>query len=141
MDWYGDFVALDPLDTNWCGAHHDTIQEGEACALLGAFLWILQMESELDAPIFSDSLTALNMASGFYTRRYDDDLMLRTRATNQLVQTLSHRSGRHAIKHVRAHQGNVGNELADFVARSIREMLMPPRCLPRHYAEWFHGHL
>lgn len=40
VDWYGDFVELDPLAVQWWGAQHDTIQEGETSALLGASLWI-----------------------------------------------------------------------------------------------------
>lgn len=98
------------------------------------------MEREIDAPIFSDSKTALNMTIGNYTRRVGDDLTLRARATYQLLQTLAYRTNRYRIAHVRAHQGEVGNELADYVARSIREGILPPRPIPRHYAQWFHGH-
>ena len=140
IDWYGDFVDIDPLSAQWWGAQHDTIQEGETSALLGASLWILQMEREIDAPIFSDSKTALNMTLGHYTRRVEDDLTLRARATYQLLQTLAYRTTRYRIAHVRAHRGDVGNELADYVARSIREGNRPPRPVPRHYAQWFHGH-
>ena len=140
VDWYGDFLELDPQSTQWWGAQQDTIQEGETSALLGAFLWILQMDQDLDAPLFSDSKTALNMASGHYTRRAEDDLTLRARATYQLLQTIATGTGKYMIAHIRAHQGHVGNELADYIARSIRERTLPGRPLPRHYAQWFHGH-
>ena len=139
IDWYGDFLELDPLALRWTGAVKDTILEGELCALQYAYLWILQMESNVDAPVFSDSMLALNMSTGRFTYQLDDDLALRTRAVHHFLQTCMYKTGRHAVSHVRAHRGNLGNELADFLANQIRSSQLQPRLPPRHYASWFHG--
>ena len=139
VDWYGDALDLDPLSASWCGAQYDTVLEGETSALLGAYLWILQAEHSVDFPVYSDSQLALNMSTGRYNIRPEDGLMLRTRATYQILQVLAHRTGRYQVQHVRAHQGHIGNELADFIAGGIRQGLLKPRPIPRHYAEWFHG--
>ena len=139
VTWYGDFLELDPLDLKWCGALHDTVLEGETCALLGAYLWILQAETTQDVPIFSDSLLALNMSSGRYAYRLDDDMMMRARAVYHFLQVCSYRTGRYHVSHIKAHQGHLGNELADYVAGAIRVGRLGRRPLPRHFAAWFHG--
>ena len=139
IDWYGDFLELDPLASSWTGAVNDTVLEGELCALQSAYLWILQMESNVDAPVFSDSMLALHMSTGRYSYRLDDDMALRTRAVHQFLQVCMYRTGRHSVSHVRAHRGTIGNEIADMLANRIRTKLLKSRPLPRHYAEWFHG--
>ena len=139
IDWYGAALDTDPLSTSWCGAQHDTILEGETSALLGAYLWILQAEHTVDFPVYSDSQLALNMTTGRYNIKPEDGLMLRARATYQILQVLAYRTDRYQVRHVRAHQGHMGNELADFIAGGIRQGLLAPRIIPRHYAEWFHG--
>ena len=139
IDWYGDALDLDPLSASWCGAQYDTILEGETSALLGAYLWILQAEHSVDFPVYSDSQLALNMTTGKFNIRPADGLTLNTRATYQLLQVSAYRTGRYQVQHVRAHQGHLGNELADFIAGGIRQGLLKPRPIPRHYAEWFHG--
>lgn len=137
IDWYGDFLELDPLALRWTGAMKDTILEGELCALQYAYLWILQMECNVDAPVFSDSMLALNMSTGRFTYHLDDDLALRTRAVHHFLQTCMYKTGRHAVSHVRAHRSNLGNELADFLANQVRGSKLQPRVPPRHYASWF----
>ena len=137
--WYGDFLELDPLATHWCGAINDTVLEGETCALLGAYLWILQAEFTEDIPVYSDSLLALNMSTGRYQYRFDDEMMVRTRAVYHFLQVCSHRTGRYRVAHVKAHQGHLGNELADYIAGAIRTEKIQRRPLPRHFATWFHG--
>lgn len=138
-EWFGDFLELDPLAPAWCGAQTDTIMEGEANALLFSYLWILQCDRNIDVPIFSNSYLAINVSTGCFNVRSEDTMMIRARATYYVLQMVAYRTGRYHVAHVRSHQGNIGNEIADLIATQIRSGALPPRPVPRHFASWFHG--
>ena len=136
VDWFCDFISMDPLDSQWIGAIQDSIRCGEASALLFAALWILQANVAGTCTIFSDSLTTLSSALGKFGFGQADPLMMRLRALFQFVQQASPTT---TLKHVKAHSGVVGNEFADRLAVKLREGMISSRPIPRHYAEWFHG--
>ena len=136
VDWFGDFISIDPLDLHWIGAVQDGIHSGEASALVHAALWILQASVPGTCAMFSDSFSTLNSALGRFGFGQADPLMTRLRALFQFMQQATPNT---TLKHVKAHSGVVGNEFADGLAVKIREGSLAPRPIPRHYAEWFHG--
>ena len=136
IDWFGDFIATDPLDPMWIGAIDDTIRGGEASALMYAALWILQRNSDGPPHILSDSWTNLNSALGKFGYGAEDPLMLRLRALYMFVQQFCPAM---TLRHVKAHSGVLGNEFADRLAVKIREGALQPRPSPRNFALWFHG--
>ena len=136
VEWYGDFVSLDPLDTTWIGATEDSIRSGEATALIFSALWILQLGFHGSIAIESDSWTNINVALGHFGYAPGDPLGLRLRAVYHFLQQGCRSL---TLKHVRAHSGIFGNELADRIAVRLREQSLAPRSIPRTYALWFHG--
>ena len=88
LDWYGDFICLDPLDACWVGAQHDSIRSGEASALQWALLWLCAHGMHNTASLHSDVLSVLQAGTGQWTHHLEDAQMQRLRATFLLTTTI-----------------------------------------------------
>ena len=138
IDWYADYVCEDPMDANWTGATEYSIRAGEATALLWANLWLCTQLRTSNAFIYSDALSVLRAGTGQWNFHLDDPMMTRLRATAMLTSTIW--KDRHLQTcHVKSHNGNVGNEIADLIAVSIRKGILQPRTPPCSFPTWFHG--
>lgn len=80
IDWYGDFISLDPLEPSWIGATHDAIRDGEGSALMAGGLWACQAPVMKSTAIFSDADSVLQAADGRYGLSNFDPLLVRLRA-------------------------------------------------------------
>ena len=137
IDWYADYVCEDPMDPNWIGATDYSIRAGEATALLWTNLWLCTQGKSSTAHIYSDALSVLRAGTGqwnfcLYT------LMTRLRATTMLTSTIW-KNRQRQTDHVKSHNGNVGNEIADLIAVSVRKGTLQPRTPPCSFPTWFHG--
>ena len=138
LDWYGDFVIDDALDTQWVGATQQHIREAEATALLWTALYLLAHHPHLPVVVYSDALAVLNTAKGRWSAKPEERISTRLRAVFQILE----RSKSRALltcRHVKSHTGVLGNELADAVANAIRTEDLRPKPPPRHYAKWLQG--
>lgn len=138
LDWYGDFICMDPLDACWVGAQHDSIRSGEASALQWALLWLCAHGMYNVASLNSDALSVLQAGTGQWTHHLEDAQMQRLRATFLLTTTIW-KDRSLDTQHVKAHTGVIGNEVADLIARKIRLGELRPRGPPIQHPAWYHG--
>lgn len=138
IDWYGDFITVDPLDTQWVGALRQHIREADTTALIWTALYLLADHKGLHAAIYSDALAVLNAATGKWATKPDEHIGVRFRASFQLPHRVK-RSPELQCRHVKSHSGVLGNELVDAIANAIRTASLPCRPPPRHYAGWMQG--
>lgn len=138
IDWYADRVCLDPLDPCWIGATIDSIRAGEATALVWALLWLCAHGMPTSAMLYSDASSVLHSGMGLWNFDLEDQLMQRLRATCMLARTMW-KSRKLHMAHVKAHDGHVGNEVADLVARMVRIGKLEAREPPIAHPLWYHG--
>ena len=138
LDWYCGFCDRDPLSAQWLGATDVSSRTAEAEALIWSLLWFLQSRRPGPLHIHSDALSVLNAANGQWGFDTNDTIMLRLRATYQMVETMLGHCNL-TLTHVKGYTGDPGNELVDCLANGVRDGTIPPRFPTLNLAKWFHG--
>ena len=110
-------VVSDSLEQGWTGAKITGPREAEIDAIIHALEWTIQ--KDLDVPHFFhfDSLNAGNIASGLWTIPYHDPQATLLRNLALLLRQLLPASRAIHWLHVKGHDGILGNEIADAIAR------------------------
>ena len=139
IDWYGDFISLDPLEPSWIGATHDAIRDGEGSALMAGGL-------RHKRPWWSQRLS-FRMRTLFYKQRMADmvsaTLIHFWFAWEPCIPPPANRTSRRACSYYFARQGPLRQPwqwaCRFCVAVQIRLQHLQPRPLPRSFAAWMQG--
>lgn len=86
----------------------------------------------------SDATSVLYGATGQWSFDIGDQLLRRVRALYHLLWTMVRDEALHA-QHIKAHAGHAGNELADLVAKKVRDDPKVTRVPDINLARWMHG--
>ena len=138
LDWAADLTDIDPLSPTWLGATQYSIRAGEAEAMAWAVLWAIQSNDSRPIHLGSDALTVLHATTGRWGYHPDDGLLMRVRATYQLLWSIRQGDSLYT-SHIKGHSGHYGNELADTIAKAVRTGRLQGRKPDVNLAHWFHG--
>ena len=138
LEWAADLTDTDPLSPTWLGATQYSIRAGEAEAIAWAILWAIQSNDSRPIHLGSDALTVLHATTGRWGYHPDDGLLMRVRATYQLLWSIRQGDSLYT-SHIKGHSGHYGNELADTIAKAVRTGRLQGRKPDVNLAHWFHG--
>ena len=118
-------VVTEPGRKNYVGATKHSNNTGELTALIEAIRrCATRREGIAREIIHSDSLYAINMASGKWTPRKRQNELIICALREEWRRLTKLRGGEVTLKHVRSHVKIPGNELADWLAgRGIAEIM------------------
>ena len=138
LDWLAGPTQEDPLHHQWIGSEVASSRNAEGEAIAWALLWAIQQGIDRPLHIHSDAITVLHGATGQWSFGADDQLIRRVRALYQLLWTLV---GDQQMKasHIKAHAGHAGNELADLLAKTVRDKPHLSRIPDVQLGLWMHG--
>ena len=108
-------LVTEPLHECWCGANRIGSKEAEVEALLHAVTWRIASSLTIPVRFRFDSIAAGYVAAGFWGHSHLPKHERVLRSFVQMSQTMY--PGTDSFEHVRGHQGVLGNELADVLAR------------------------
>ena len=111
-------VNVDIQDPCWTGAQKHGSREAEIEAILQALVWCINVGCRVSVSLHFDATTAGWPASGAWNVAQHNDQLRTVRALWQLYDS-THPVPLHA-HHVKAHTGNLGNEVADMLANQAR---------------------
>lgn len=121
---HGGFATTEWLEPSWHGAEHACAYVAELEALFHAHWWVLCHDTSPYLHFHFDSLSAGFASSGQWGFQEGNRLCVATRA---LAQSYTQCHGMPATyRHVAAHNGDPWNELADFIAQSLRDRKLDP---------------
>ena len=123
-------VVTNPSENDYLGAEVGSNNTAELTAIGHAARWILSQPGEGVVVIRGDSQYALNIASGAWRAKANQDLAESVKALWMEVDSVRGLRG----EHVRAHRGHRWNERADHLAFRAMQGESP---LPLQY--WKHG--
>ena len=104
---------------------------------MGITIWTLQSVTGRKVFIHVDANSVVYAASGQWNHHPEDHLLRRVRALYQLLSTLI--GDNLQARHIKAHSGRAGNELADLLAKHVREHPHHARVPQINLSRWMHG--
>ena len=114
--WAGARVCVDPNSAVWLGATQHGALEAEETALCFALLWTVLKKDRPQATMRVDCISAMHRTTGCWQHPEGDRLASTGRSLAHLAETIGlWRSC--DVYHVKSHQGNAWNELADVLAK------------------------
>ncbi|CAE7308251.1 unnamed protein product [Symbiodinium sp. CCMP2456] len=116
IGWIGDRVQTDSGEPTFLGASSHGALEGELSALFWCLIWLLASPPEVEVTIFSDCTTAIGLSEGSVGQFRGKDAAHLCRAAMHALQAAKSPS-RINVRHIRAHVGHLGNEVADRLAK------------------------
>lgn len=128
------FVNTDCEDEYWTGASKQGSREAEIEAILQGVIWCVNGGCRVQVTINFDATTAGWPAAGEWNIASDNVQLRTTRAVWQLYDDTHPHSLR--AKHVKAHTGQLGNEVANMLAnhsRTSQKVTGPPRIAFKPY--------
>ena len=138
IDWLAGPTQEDPLHHQWIGSESASSRTAEGEAIAWALLWAIQQGIDRPLHLHSDAITVLHGATGQWSFGTDDQLLRRVRALYQLLWTLIGDTQMKA-SHIKAHAGHAGNELADLLAKTVRDQPQHARIPDTQLGLWMHG--
>ncbi|CAK9070771.1 unnamed protein product [Durusdinium trenchii] len=119
-DW--GIVDIDPLEEGWTGAERADSKAAEATAILRALEWAFSHNLQTTYTFYFDSQLAGFSSSGVYGVAPWDRQHRALRAMAKAFEAFHRPHGMTRWKHVKAHNGTLGNEIVDiFAKRAFRE--------------------
>lgn len=111
-------MVTDAKDKFWLGAENQDSNAGEITAIAESLLWLNEADqTKREAFILYDSELAANLA---LNRQSTDEYNKIIEVTRKLLSE-GQRKRKINFLHVKAHSGNIGNELVDFLAKKGRD--------------------
>ena len=138
--WAKGMVQLESQEW-FIGAPEHSALSAERSAVFWATAWLFGVQKSLHCTIHCDCLVAARQASGQYGATSQTAFATSCRALVQALEVFGSFTP-HSICHVRGHQGNPYNELADTIAgtRSLEDSAFPTAF--GHLCQWaIHGKL
>ena len=131
-------VALDSLASGWAGHTTASAKAGEEMALVRAIEWCLAYDRPIWYHFHFDAQSVGFSAAGRFGFQADD---IPQKILRGLAQALEVHSDRRVMWHyVKAHQGNLGNELADALAKlALKTDISSPERPRPEYANYCFG--
>lgn len=118
LGWTSHPVRYDPQGCAFMGIQRIGSDMAERAALIGAAVWRLSLNHAIPTIIRTDSLLGAGQANGSTGVTQPDDSYYLLRALYQALE-LALPVGDFLIQHVRAHAGDLFNEIADTAAQQV----------------------
>ena len=117
VDYGYGLVESDELASGWTGAVESGPREAEMEGILRAVEWIFRTAYARPVVFFYDALAAGHVADGQWQARQHDKQASLLRSMTLALHTYAGTDFSIDWRHIPAHQGHLGNEIADAIAK------------------------
>ena len=140
VDYDWGLVATDPMESTWTGAEVSNAKSAEITALIRALEWLFAHPQKCECRLLFDSQLAGYSGSGDYNISPLDRHLRLLRALASAYEVFNAKS-LVSWEHVKGHTGNLGNEIADSLAKQAFQSQTELRWRSRpDYTPYIFGH-